>query len=168
MIGIKGQPVGLSACLKSTEGLSRAAFLLGHPHPVFLIEPFSAPDDTGFATLTGVKTSGNEDLVVAVKKRPGANAFAHMITIGRAGNNDVVIRYRGISKFHAYIEVKDDGIPCELVDAGSTNGTFVRGAELEGHGDGLPLNVGTEVRFSDLSVVYYDAGSFYDYLSARR
>jgi hypothetical protein len=168
MIGIKGQPVGLSACLKSTEGLSRSGFLRDHPEPIFLIEPFTAPDDTGFATLTGVKTTGNEDLVVVIKKRPGANAFAHMITIGRAGNNDVVIRYRGISKFHAYLEVGEGGSPRELVDAGSTNGTFVRGVEVQSHGDAVRLEAGTEVVLSDLRLCYYDASSFFDYLNARR
>jgi pSer/pThr/pTyr-binding forkhead associated (FHA) protein len=169
MIGTQGQPATLSLCLGATEGLSRAEFLRDYPDPVFLIEPFVAPDDTGFATLTGVKTSGNEDLVVVLKKRAGANAFTHMVTIGRAGNNDVVIRYRGVSKFHAYLQVDEaGGSPTRLVDAGSTNGTFVRDQELVGHGEAVPLEAGSEVKFSDLTLVYYGAESFYDFLRSRR
>ena len=39
----------------------------------------------------------------AVEKQKGSNAFDNMITVGRAGNNDIALEISSISKFHAYV-----------------------------------------------------------------
>jgi hypothetical protein len=63
-----------------------------------------------------------------VEKRPGANAFSHMITIGRAANNDVVLPYEAISKFHASLVTGPNG--WSLTDARSSNGSWLEGQAL--------------------------------------
>jgi hypothetical protein len=143
------------------KAMGRQAFLSAHSHPFFLIEPFMAPDDTGFKTVVGVKNAAGEELVAAVAKREGANKFGHMITIGRASNNDVCIRYQNVSKFHGYaVELADGRLG--LVDAASTNGTEVGGELLEPRAAPRPLDSGDKLRFADLEVVFYSPADLYD------
>lgn len=63
-------------------------------------------------------------------KKAAANAFAMMITVGRAANNDIVLPYDSISKFHAYFSSTPQG--WVLTDAKSTNGTYIAGRKVEG------------------------------------
>lgn len=56
------------------------------------------------------------------------NAFGMMITVGRAANNDIVIEASSISKFHAYLEHREEG--WKLRDANSSNGTYVGPVEV--------------------------------------
>jgi len=51
------------------------------------------------------------------------------VTIGSADNNGVPIADRSVSRYHARLEVRDDGVL--LRDLGSTNGTFVDGLRIE-------------------------------------
>jgi pSer/pThr/pTyr-binding forkhead associated (FHA) protein len=53
-----------------------------------------------------------------------------MVTVGRAANNDIVLPYDSISKFHAYFS--NVGNTWTLTDAKSTNGSFVMGRKLDG------------------------------------
>lgn len=164
VVGLEGLPAPISCYLKRLSETSREEFLATLTDPVFLVEPYIAPDDTGFQTLMGIKGKANEHGVAVIAKREGANAFSDMITIGRAGNNDIVIRYRGISKFHAYVPTNSD--PQEIVDANSTNGSFVENDELEAN-VGVELKPGWRVRLSDLHLVYYTPEKFCDYLEPR-
>lgn len=93
---------------------------------------------SGFQTLAGGQTPDKSDtdspcpdsgfsqplmVVIPLRKRPGANTFSSMITVGRANNNDIVIRNPAVSKFHAYFRETTEG--WLLTDADSTNGTHV-------------------------------------------
>jgi pSer/pThr/pTyr-binding forkhead associated (FHA) protein len=53
------------------------------------------------------------------------------MTIGRSGQNDVVIAHRAVSGRHAVIE--NVGNDCFLEDLGSTNGTLVNGRHVTRH-----------------------------------
>src|SRR5204862_390291 len=61
-------------------------------------------------------------------KKPGAS-FADRITIGRTHNNDIAIIDHSVSRFHAY--VRQVGAGWVVADAGSKNGSWLRGAVLE-------------------------------------
>src|SRR5262249_38187696 len=65
--------------------------------------------------------------VAFVAKREG-NPFLRWVTIGRAGNNDIVIKLTTISKFHAFLQ--RDGDRWQLVAQPSVNGTIVGGGPL--------------------------------------
>lgn len=135
---------------------------------LLVIEPFIPLDDTGFHTIQGTKGPGTEHFVAPIVKRPDSNTFGSMITIGRAGNNDLVIRYSAISKFHAYL-MKKTGV-LYLYDSGSSNGTWVEGDQLEALKPRAIKN-GEEIRLSDLRIVYYTREGFVAYLkelAARR
>jgi pSer/pThr/pTyr-binding forkhead associated (FHA) protein len=53
------------------------------------------------------------------------------LTIGRAEDNDIVLRAPGVSARHAVVE--QDGHGLVLVDTDSTNGVFVNGKRVERH-----------------------------------
>lgn len=66
--------------------------------------------------------------IVPVRKAADGNAFAMMITMGRAPNNDLVIPDGRVSKFHAYF--RQVGDRWMITDANSTNGTSVNGVVI--------------------------------------
>ena len=61
------------------------------------------------------------------------NNWSGWITIGRARNNDVILRHRSVSKLHARIVV-EEGSPTttqyQIGDSGSVNGTWVNESRL--------------------------------------
>jgi pSer/pThr/pTyr-binding forkhead associated (FHA) protein len=61
-------------------------------------------------------------------------------TIGRRGENDVVLEDPYVSGAHAIIELTESGV--SLTDLGSTNGSFINGAKLD-------ANVTTTITTSD-------------------
>ncbi len=66
---------------------------------------------------------------------------AGIVTVGRSGDNDVVLTAPEISRFHARIEAAGAG--WRVVDLGSTNGTWVNGRRIHES----PLNPGDELAF---------------------
>lgn len=144
--------------------MTREEFEEVFPHAVFVIEPFTALGDTGFQTRV-VPISGTlEGITVAtLAKKPGANAFSSMITIGRAGNNDIELKHASISKFHAYVTAGPNGGQV-LVDAGSKYGTFAGETQLAPRTEKRPLESGLAVRFASLSATFYTASDLYGVL----
>ena len=94
---------------------------------------------------TGGSPRRYERRVAFLRKRPG-NPFPQMVSVGRAGNSDIVIRLAAISKVHAYFFREASG-SWSLVDQRSRNGTFLNAKRLEA-GERLPLTCGDRVRFA--------------------
>lgn len=117
--------------LFAARKLTQDEFRRAYPDPVLVLSPFSSTEGTGSITRVA-RANGRVSLVpfevARIKKRPGANPFKNMITIGRADSNDVQVKAGEVSKFHAYVTF-DEGGP-SLVDAGSTNGTAVNDVAL--------------------------------------
>lgn len=66
---------------------------------------------------------------LALEKPDGARvAFADGLTIGRAGDNGVVLRDPRASRYHAKLVA--DGTGWSVEDTGSSNGTYVDGARV--------------------------------------
>ena len=152
----------VSAAHKQT----REQFARTYPEPVFVIEPFveSAGGAAKFGTIAGPAGSGQETSVARIKKRPGANAFDMMVTIGRARNNDIELRAQDVSKFHAYVMFA--GGEASITDAGSTYGTFVEGRQLRAREDRVTLSPGDEVKLGSVVMRFHTPSSFFDYLRA--
>ena len=86
-------------------------------------------------------------------KRDGGR-LTDLLLVGRASSNDVVVEDASISKLHARISVDPQGA-FRIVDAKSTNGTFVDGRQL-GEGESVALRPGAELRLGDVTLRIHD------------
>jgi hypothetical protein len=141
--------VSYSSFASEHGALDRAAFAkrVGEWHLLVWTTLDEVDNTANFATLTGPAAqlssrSKQPFAVAALTKRPGANPFGLMVTIGRAQNNDVVLNHGAVSKFHAYLRKLGDS--WLLSDAGSTNGTGVDGVPLARERS-IPLKSGARI-----------------------
>jgi hypothetical protein len=87
------------------------------------------------------------------------------VTLGRTLNNDIVIPDRSVSRFHAFLKLRESG-RFEILDAGSTNGTIVNGGTVPAQGKGSPveLKAGDTLRLGQVELTYLGAEAFCDYV----
>lgn len=112
--------------------------------------------------LTAPRVAGTR--IFELKKGARAsNALAMGITVGRASNNDVVLDGPTISRFHAYFHQDERTGTWQLVDAGSSNGTWVEAKKLEAES---PENLATKtvVRFGHVRLSFFEPNAFMNYL----
>jgi hypothetical protein len=117
-----------------------AAFAKLHPTP-FLVVTIPGSDEVvtqvPLAGRTMRRTTGAKGamldqakgrLALPVRKHssPGADA----VLVGRSRENDLVLPFESVSRLHAFLRLGRDG-KWTVEDAGSTNGTFVRGRQLK-------------------------------------
>jgi hypothetical protein len=100
--------------------------------------------------------------VYALAKKPGAS-FADRITIGRTPNNDIAINDHSVSRLHAYVRL--DGQRWVVADAGSKNGSWLRGKNLEPRKE-QPLMSHAVVRIGEVDLTFYVATDLFDALRA--
>jgi hypothetical protein len=93
-------------------------------------------------------------------KKPGAS-FPDRITIGRTHNNDIVIVDHSVSRLHAYVRQADGG--WVIADAGSKNGSLLRGARLEPRRE-QPLASKTALQLGEVELTFYAASDLFDAL----
>ena len=72
------------------------------------------------------------------------------LTIGRGPDNDVVLEHVSMSGSHA--QIQNLGGTFQLNDLGSTNGTFVNGAQIEE----VVLESGAQIQFGSVDAVFVD------------
>ena len=136
--------------VRQYAGLARERFLerVQELHLLLFFPPKDAdPGETPFTTtkidLRAGLTPETRAFVVPIRKAEG-NAFGMMFTIGRAPNNDVVIKHPAISKFHAYL--RQAGESWSIYDADSMNGTAIDGQRLAPE-KAYPLRDGQVLQF---------------------
>jgi FHA domain len=103
-----------------------------------------------------MESTSTLSLIVYAVRRNGRSA-GHLITLGRAPDNDVVVPDASISRFHAY--VKEGANRQWLIqDAGSTNGTAVNGHAVPRQGSGSPIELssGDDVRLGQVELTFLD------------
>lgn len=129
---------------------SKEAFLADHPEPALLIErhgesklaSVDTPDDQHVTPL--LSKTWDDDVLpkwyfdtsevvhpraeVAWLCKSDRNPFAGLITLGRAGNNDIILGDRTVSKMHVIFHARVDGWLIE--DRNSTNGTYLNSVRL--------------------------------------
>jgi hypothetical protein len=116
-------------------------------------------------TSVGVPMLGvGEPLVFSVLKHQ-ENAFGRGITVGRTGNNDVVLDDGTVSRFHGWFQ-RDSHGSYTLTDAGSKNGTFLGGARLVAR-RATPVTDGTRLRFGQVEVTFFLPAGFLKMLARR-
>ena len=120
-----------------------------------------APGDAG-ATLRALLAE-HVHAAVPLRKRPDSTkSFTERISIGRAMNNDVVLRHESISKFHAWIESDESG-RLFASDAGGRNGTFIDSARLTAKVS-AHVPFGAELRFAAITAILCRAETLWDAL----
>jgi hypothetical protein len=153
----------------------RAEYERTLPPAVLVFTPASAgtkalegdEEDHHFRTLTTVvmpMLGVGEPIVFPVVKNQ-ENAFGRGITVGRTGNNDVVLDDGTVSRFHAWFQREPDG-RYTVTDAGSKNGTFVVGVRLTPRRPS-PVVDGARLRFGHVDLTFYLASGFTKVLARR-
>jgi hypothetical protein len=111
-----------------------------------------APEETLDVTDPGAHVEAEVGLeVLPLAKKPGAS-FADRITIGRTHNNDLVIVDHSVSRFHAYVRQAGGG--WVVADAGSKNGSWLRGSPLEPRRE-QPLPSRAVLRLGEVDLTFY-------------
>jgi hypothetical protein len=164
----------LSKFVLRLKGKTRAEFaaLMNVPILVQVTEPGGSdvaavePSVPKFGTMHMNKEQlvfADTGLYAFPLRKSATNAFAMMVTVGRAANNDIVLPYEAISKFHAYFSSTPQG--WVLTDAKSTNGTYVGAKKLDQDAkEKLDLSSGRlELSFStSIRCQLYTPEGFYD------
>jgi hypothetical protein len=163
---LRGSGVPIRELRDAARALSRAEFEERHGRAFLLL---SAADlSTPRPTLTEVRldaepavpvraeSTASLSLVVYALRRSGRSA-GHLITLGRAPENDVVVPDVSISRFHAFVKQDANG-RWLMQDAGSTNGTTINGDPVprQGHGPPAPLAPGDDVRLGQVELTFLD------------
>jgi hypothetical protein len=155
----------------TTEGLSEAEFVARYPFPVVAVgliqsqagefQFLTMPDGTGpLLDRPGAKPVLGVELIRLYKR--ASNPFAQWITVGRAQNNDIVVRSTDMSKFHAYYSQREDG-GWALTDSNSTNGSFLGGERLLPNRP-YPIENGQSVFLASTQMTLLQAKGLYQFL----
>ncbi len=121
------------------------------------------------AKVRRAMVAAREGKVWSIQKRAGANQDNDVL-LGRSRDNDVWINDAEVSKHHAKLVLGRGATApsCEIVDLGSTNGTFVNDKRLDKN-VAWALKTYDSVRFGRSGKLQYlDSASFYDYLTVLR
>ncbi len=104
----------------------------------------------------------NEWRTAEVVKREG-NPFPERVSVGRANNCDVVLRFPFVSKLHAHF-LAGDGAGLRLSDHRSANGTSVTGRLLAA-GETVDVHSGDWIGIGPLRLQLLDASDLFDALA---
>jgi hypothetical protein len=159
--------VGVASHLKENDFLKR----FNHPFLIQMSQDLDAQENPGFGTISGnikkilVESELTNCRLHFISKRPNNN-FSMMITVGRAENNDIIIRNGKISKFHAYFNQIGDS--WAVTDGNSSNGTYVRGERLVPN-TRFTIIDGTDLSFSqDLNYRFVSSASMFKHVRRMR
>jgi hypothetical protein len=157
---------------RACAGMTRESYITTRPHPLLIQrEPGGSkvkPKPGGFATLVttsqalGASGPREESWAYEVAKRPGANAFSFLITLGRTRNNDLVVDEACVSKFHASFK-KDPAGRWTVTDM-SSNGIKLDGVRIPRE-QTTPLASGAVLLLAEeVELVFLLAPEAFDYL----
>ncbi len=143
--------------------------------PVLLFEPEATPPEgepiseeyrlrTASGAGLGTHLGATEAVVILVKKTKD-NAFQRGVTVGRTGNNDIVLDDPSVSRFHAWFQ-RDERGGWTVADAGSKNGTTVSGTRLKSK---KPMRIPdmARVRFGEVTLTLFLPERFFSFLEGR-
>lgn len=95
------------------------------------------------------------ELTVATAGTIKTYRYGRRILVGRAPSADLRIDDPRVSRLHARIEIRDDGVYVE--DLGSRNGTAVDGENV---GGSRVLSVDDEVEIGEASIIFRGVGAW--------
>ncbi len=107
----------------------------------------------------GLSPTDDVDLeVYPLTKKPQAS-FPDRITIGRTGNNDIVIADSSVSRLHAYVRREATGA-WVVADAGSKNGSWLRGQVLDARRE-KPLASRALLKLGEIELTFFLANDLF-------
>lgn len=145
--------------------LSREEFGVENPHLYLVVDPHFDESSIAFQTeevkvgRKPVRLQPTELEVLPVSKAAG-NPYPDRISIGRARNCDLVLRYPSVSKLHAHFRKLENGA-LELVDLGSQNGTMANGRFLDVNQSALVV-AGDVLAFGATTAQLVNGGLLFD------
>ena len=159
----RGSGVSIRDLRAAAQKLPRAEFEQRYGRVFLLLSAtdFAAPPglmtEVGMGGPARMESTASLSLIVYAVRHNGHSA-GHLITVGRAPDNDVVVPDASISRFHAYVKEGADR-QWLIQDAGSTNGTGVNGHAVPRQGSGSPiaLKSGDDVRLGQVELTFLDA-----------
>ncbi|MGQ0508123.1 MAG: FHA domain-containing protein [Myxococcaceae bacterium] len=141
--------------------------------PLLVFEP---PDDGRdddetsqshrFKTASGAgekSTLHADEPLVSLIKKMKDNAFQRGVTVGRTGNNDIVLDDSSVSRFHAWFQRDEASGIWFMADAGSKNGTVLAGERLRPKKP-TPIPEEAPVQFGEVSLTLYSPKRFLAFL----
>jgi hypothetical protein len=164
---LRGSGVPLRELRADAKALSRGEFADRHGRAFLLLSATDLAEAR--PTITEVRldddpparvdSTASLSLVVFKVRRNGRSA-SHLITVGRAPDNDVIVPDVSISRFHAFVKEGTRG-QWLMQDAGSTNGTTVNGHSVprQGHGPATELTSGDDVRLGQVELTFLDGNA---------
>jgi hypothetical protein len=156
-----------SSCFSTSHSLEKKVRIDSRTHVVrpLVRDLEEGPTPRRSPTLSSEPTEEGPAEVVFLQKSD-RNPFVHMITVGRAMNNDVVLADSTVSKVHAYFTSTPGG--WVLTDQHSTNGTYVEGKPLP-DGGSAPLADGVVVRFgAEARATFFTPAQLYRFVARPR
>lgn len=161
-------PGSFAEFAQEVKELGREGFVKEHGDAFLLLHAADltgrAPGETSIPTSRG-NTAATTFHVFTVRKS-GRNTRAH-ITLGREDDNDLVVQDNTISRYHAGITAIGDG-RYDVIDLGSSNGTFLHDEPLPVVGEGEPraLETRATLRCGSVSFKFLKASEFLDFVAA--
>jgi hypothetical protein len=156
--------------IDESQRCDRPTFVRSHAYPFLVI---TVPEEAGdgwraFRTThftqkqvhTPLPPSAAEYRLLRVVKT-SRNPWVDRISIGRASNNDLVVRDPSVSKLHAHLRMEPSRVT--VADAGSRNGTSVNGRPLR-ELEAVQLVSGDELQFGKVNMTFQDAAALFDFL----
>jgi hypothetical protein len=116
-------------------------------------------------TLTMVREPQRFALSPVAKGR--ANLWHGRVLVGRASNNDIVLRDPSVSKLHAHLKREDDG-RWRIHDIDSANGTIVDDVRIASSGPGALLRSGARLLLGRLACEFIESEDLYQLLAGGR
>jgi FHA domain len=107
------------------------------------------------APALDVEISTGIELTVSWAGTIKTHRFGRRVLVGRAPNADLRLDDPQVSRLHARIEMRDDGVYVE--DLGSRNGTRVDGANVTGS---RCLRVDEEIEIGAASIIFRGVGAW--------
>ena len=129
------------------SGPPSAAGGAGESAETTVVMPEAAPPSSPYASDTTTTPSRAPDVTQAGSSV--SLAGAHVLRLGRAPDNDIVLNHEQVSQRHARVTIGKGGVAF-ISDLGSTNGTYVNGQLARN----ARLSPGAEVRIGPYRFVY--------------
>lgn len=120
-----------------------------------------SPSEAALLQELDDRLAGNQLFRVGKSSR---NPWKSRITMGRAKNNDLILRHPSVSKLHAFFEGPATA-PTTVVDVGSANGTVINGRQAPVD-EPVPVEPGAVLRVGDVDCELLDAGQLHETIRA--